>query len=1203
MPIVLQKVSYNGYSNSNNSHPWYSHYNAFDGSEESFWESGSPCSYTNSSYLSYGWSLESFKVTRYSLYLDSVRRPIDWQFQGSTDGLIWDDLDLQVGQTGDRFEWKTYDISNDNYYSKYRIVCLAGASYNYPSRIYEVQLWADVESITTSTTTGTTNSSSTSITVTPVPSTTASSTSTATTTGMTSTTITGPSLTISTTTPPDPERLWPAEEELSIVRSNFNQWYRDGIPLGVKRVESIPEWISAYTGSMIYSLADSKYYFANNTGWVELNLGSLTHAESHASGGVDELIHIGPDTPENNFIGKLWFHTANTLTTTTLTTSTTSTTVTPLPTLTTVTQTTLPTTTITYTTTTTVSSTSSTASTTIYQNPYNVATNGTAVGDSWEIGYEPIKAFDGIDITRWLTNNFQDRFPHWIKYTLPQAEIVHTYAFIWDMDRYATTWYLEGSNNSYIWETLDFRFALEPVIGINYYYIPNRAPYKYYRFRFISGSDTRRSSLGVYFIGLYAGGLTTTSTTTTSTTTTLSTTLTSTTLTTESSSTQLVYGFVSSGGIALANDEYLGYPASNAFDVNNTTFWICDVLSGPPYWLMYYWTNKSYIVNKYVLHITTPGRPKSWKFQGSNNGTVWVDLDIQENIYDEGDLEFLFNNSTFYSYYRLYITDTHSSGYAVRVGNLELYGYRSELSTSTTTTETTTTTTLTTTTTTVTTSTASTTVYVSLEQKLLMNFNGIDGSVQSSDDTGKHTSLAWMGDAQIKTEKSVYGSSSLYIPSSSYYPDEDTLESYISIPASSDWKLGAGRGNFSVDFWLYIEKYQYLWKNWNTIVSCIESADDYWALRYYPEGNLINFSVRNNKNLIINYTSIVPWSYGQWNHLALTRIGNTFKFYHNGVHLDDGHIFDVEIPLFDGSLFIGKGPSEYLNTLLDYNQGMFWLDSLQIYQGTVITGDFQVPNQPTTSTTSSTSSTSTTTSYIRSYTPKLSLPCNDGGFDAYDVSGRHGIATLPENMTYTPQFRVSSGKVLDPLFGTTFLSAHKYPLDLTNSTDGYLTFNNHSDWRLSGANNFTVECWLAYKLTQNLYESPILSYYQDAANFWFINISCDQRKFFFKLVEAGSVTINYSTSINLQTLSWNYFAFIRKDKRFKLFWNGSQSSDWSNVFNVTIPSLSGSLYVLGGPSASNFNQIISSGIACNGIRICEGIVDGVEDGAIPSLSF
>jgi hypothetical protein len=482
-----------------------------------------------------------------------------------------------------------------------------------------------------------------------------------------------------------------------------------------------------------------------------------------------------------------------------------------------------------------------------------------------------------------------------------------------------------------------------------------------------------------------------------------------------------------------------------------------------------------------------------------------------------------------------------------------------------------------------------------------MNFNGDDNSVSTIDDTGRHGSIIWNKDAKIKTAKAMFGVSSLYNPSDSYYPSSS--ESYITVPSSSDWRLGGGRGNFSIDFWMYIEKYQFLWRNWNTIVSCIDSINTYWAIRYYPEGELINFSLREDDVLKINYSSRLVWSFGQWGHIALTRIGNIFKFYYQGVSLGNGEIFDVEFPFLTGPLLIGRGPSEYLNTQLDFNQGTFWLDSLRIYLGSLFTGNFEIPTQPTTSTTISTTASSTTLYQIPDYTVKLSLPCNDSGFSLYDTSGRHGVVVLSTDTVFTTQFRSSATQLINPMFGTVFFSSHKYPLDLINQESGWITYANHNDWKLGGSGDFTIEGWIVYKNTQFRYGSPIMSYYQDSENFWVIYINQDQKKFYFKVRVGGVFTVNYISTANVQENSWNYFCLVRSQRRFRLFWNGSPGGDWSEVMVDPLTTLDGNLILFGGPSITNYSQVVSSGIASNGLRISEGIVTGADQGLVPNHQF
>jgi len=99
-----------------------------------------------------------------------------------------------------------------------------------------------------------------------------------------------------------------------------------------------------------------------------------------------------------------------------------------------------------------------------------------------------------------------------------------------------------------------------------------------------------------------------------------------------------------------------------------------------PQWLQYQFTSGR-VVTSY--DITTwsfdnfPGHsPKTWVFQGSNDGSTWTDLDTQTNYTDLPlftPVKFVFANSTAYTYYRLYIT-ANVSGSIVGVHELTLCG-------------------------------------------------------------------------------------------------------------------------------------------------------------------------------------------------------------------------------------------------------------------------------------------------------------------------------------------------------------------------------------------------------------------------------------------------------------------------------------------------------------------------------------------------
>ncbi|MFC8688134.1 discoidin domain-containing protein [Brevibacillus porteri] len=114
------------------------------------------------------------------------------------------------------------------------------------------------------------------------------------------------------------------------------------------------------------------------------------------------------------------------------------------------------------------------------------------------------------------------------------------------------------------------------------------------------------------------------------------------------------------------------YTSSNswkyAFDgVVNSGGWTHDKLSNQ--WISYQF-NTPVAVSRYAIygHGTATYNPKKWVFQGSVNGTSWIDLDQREGETVWASRErkvFTFDveNTAKYTYYRLYIFESNSTSY------------------------------------------------------------------------------------------------------------------------------------------------------------------------------------------------------------------------------------------------------------------------------------------------------------------------------------------------------------------------------------------------------------------------------------------------------------------------------------------------------------------------------------------------------------
>ena len=129
---------------------------------------------------------------------------------------------------------------------------------------------------------------------------------------------------------------------------------------------------------------------------------------------------------------------------------------------------------------------------------------------------------------------------------------------------------------------------------------------------------------------------------------------------------------------ASASTELSGFSAFNAFDRNYQTKWTTN--SSTTGWLRFdFGVFMSPIAKKYA--ITAPKDsatecPKTWKFQGSNDGSSWTDLDTQTNItsWVAGERkQFEISNSTAYRYYRIDVTANNGHGSYLSVAALEIY--------------------------------------------------------------------------------------------------------------------------------------------------------------------------------------------------------------------------------------------------------------------------------------------------------------------------------------------------------------------------------------------------------------------------------------------------------------------------------------------------------------------------------------------------
>jgi hypothetical protein len=118
------------------------------------------------------------------------------------------------------------------------------------------------------------------------------------------------------------------------------------------------------------------------------------------------------------------------------------------------------------------------------------------------------------------------------------------------------------------------------------------------------------------------------------------------------------------------NANYDGYKAFNGSLYEQYYGWL-NAHGGNPQYIGYTFTSGQVITRYELTSInegSSPHSPKTWKFQGSNDGSSWTDLDTQTNITDWAasssvTKSFAVTNSTSYTYYRILISAFNDGTY------------------------------------------------------------------------------------------------------------------------------------------------------------------------------------------------------------------------------------------------------------------------------------------------------------------------------------------------------------------------------------------------------------------------------------------------------------------------------------------------------------------------------------------------------------
>jgi len=181
--------------------------------------------------------------------------------------------------------------------------------------------------------------------------------------------------------------------------------------------------------------------------------------------------------------------------------------------------------------------------------------------------------------------------------------------------------------------------------------------------------------------------------------------------------------------------------------------------------------------------------------------------------------------------------------------------------------------------------------------KLLLHMDGSNNSTNFVDSSNSSHSVSANGNAKIVTSPSKFSQSA----------DFGGNGDYLSIPDSSDWRLGDGSGDFTIDFWVYFDNSSRM----NGLAGQWISSNDLWHIEHEGGGNTLNILIISGDNQLLNLSTPFIPSIDTWYHIAYVRNGtdtDNTKIYINGVKqtttLNLGS-WNYSVPNFSAPLTVG----------------------------------------------------------------------------------------------------------------------------------------------------------------------------------------------------------------------------------------------------------------------------------------------------------
>lgn len=189
---------------------------------------------------------------------------------------------------------------------------------------------------------------------------------------------------------------------------------------------------------------------------------------------------------------------------------------------------------------------------------------------------------------------------------------------------------------------------------------------------------------------------------------------------------------------------------------------------------------------------------------------------------------------------------------------------------------------------------------------LLLHCDGTDGSTSFPDSSKSAHTLTVSGDAQVDTAIVKFGTGALLL---------DGTGDFLSAPDSDDWNLGSGA--FTIEAYIYVTSTTYIpvysqTENFGSNVNRIQFGYYSGSWNFYAETGIV---------VLAPSVTVSAPSTSAWHHVAVTREGNNFRFFLDGVQQGSTQTASGTVPNLSASAYIGtlraSSAQRYLSGSMD----------------------------------------------------------------------------------------------------------------------------------------------------------------------------------------------------------------------------------------------------------------------------------------------